>query len=182
MPTRRTDAIVRDARLADCPAIAAIYTEHIRSRRACMETREKTVADIEAMLLGLTDREALLVLEVGNDTCGWGHLKQYSDRPGYRVACEFSNFVRGELIHQGLGAEILRALIERGTRLAYHHVVVRIVSDNTNSIDFCLKFGFEMVGIQREVGILAGRWRNVALMQLILDTDLPKSDRPAPSE
>ncbi|ABW25781.1 GNAT family N-acetyltransferase [Acaryochloris marina] len=40
----------------------------------------------------------------------------------------------------------------------------------TNDVSFAFHngFGFEMVGVQKEVGHVADRWQDVAIMQLIL--------------
>jgi phosphinothricin acetyltransferase len=56
-------------------------------------------------------------------------------------------------------------------RFGYHHIVAKILADNQTSINLHEKFGFALVGVQREVGRLAGRWRDVAIYQLILHED-----------
>jgi len=173
-----TQSIVRDCRPSDCAALAAIYTEHILLGRSCMETRPQTTGDLEKMLIGLSERECILVLEKDRDIVGWSHLKKYSDRPGYRTTCEFSMYISRPHINHGWGRILMSALIDRSRTYGYHHVVLRIQADNEGSIAFCRKFGFEDVGIQREVGVLAGRWRDVAIMQLRF-ADTPPLSPPA---
>ncbi len=40
------------------------------------------------------------------------------------------------------------------------------------SIEYNLRFGYEVVGIQREIGFKNGHWQDVAVLQLVLD-DVP---------
>ena len=58
--------------------------------------------------------------------------------------------------------------MEKVREFRYHHVVTKIWASNLGSIRFHQRFGFEMVGVQKEVGYLGGAWRDVAIMQCIL--------------
>jgi len=156
--------LVRAARPEDCEVLAEIHAESLAARDSSMEI--ETSAERFARPLG--EREALLVLEEDRVPVGWGVVKPYSDRPGYRVAGETSIYLRRTLTGGGRGSLLQGALMERCRELGYHHVVARIWASNEGSIAFHRKFGFEMVGVQREVGYLAGAWRDVAIMQCIL--------------
>ncbi len=149
--------------------IAEIYNESIRTRDATMQMTDKTEADIEAMIEGLTERERLLVIESGDSVQGWGILKRYSDREGYRFACETSVYMRRAIAGKrtGMGTALQSALMNLARELGYHHIVVKIWATNQISIRMHEKFGFEMVGIQREIGFSDGRWQDVAIMQYV---------------
>lgn len=149
--------------------IAEIYNESIRARDATMQMTDKTEADIEAMIEGLTERERLLVIESGDSVQGWGILKRYSDREGYRFACETSVYMRRAIAGKrtGMGTALQSALMNLARELGYHHIVVKIWATNQISIRMHEKFGFEMVGIQREIGFSDGRWQDVAIMQYV---------------
>lgn len=156
----------------DATVIAEIYNESIRARDATMEMTEKTTADIEAMIEGLTARERLLVIENSDSVQGWGILKRYSDREGYRFACETSVYLRRAIVGQrtGMGSALQAALMEHARELGYHHIVVKIWATNEISIRMHEKFGFEMVGVQREIGFSDGRWQDVTIMQYVCGT------------
>lgn len=126
-----------------------------------MGTSEET---FRQRLAGLGEREALLVL-VDPEVVGWGIVKQYSDRLGYRVAGETSIYLDRSLRGRGYGTRLQQALIEQCRVFGYHHVVARIWASNENSISFHRKFGYELVGVQKEVGFLGGQWRDVAILQ-----------------
>lgn len=119
-------------------------------------------------LENLGERQVLIVAESDSEIQGYALIKSYSDRPGYRVSCETSIYLHRELTGRGIGSALQTSLIERCRELQYHHVVTKIWASNSGSIRFHQKFGFELVGIQREVGHLKGRWLDVAILQLIL--------------
>ncbi|MEM6612363.1 MAG: GNAT family N-acetyltransferase, partial [Cyanobacteria bacterium P01_C01_bin.72] len=60
------------------------------------------------------------------------------------------------------------ALLEKVKEFNYHHVVAKILAAKQGSIKFNQQFGFELVGVQQEIGFARGQWLDVALMQLLL--------------
>ncbi len=163
---------LRDATLDDAAVIAEIYNETIRTGYGTMDAEPKTDADIRAQMEGFTKREAYLLLERDDAVVGWGVIKRYSDRPGYRFCCETSVYLRHAELRKGYGSYIKRAVIERCKAYGYHHLVAKIWASNTASIEYNKNFGYELVGIQKEIGYMNGRWQDIALMQLVL-ADVP---------
>jgi len=159
---------IRDSTPKDYVAIAAIYNEAIATGSITFDTRPFKALDIQTWVDKFCDRECLLVIERQQQILGWGIVKQYSDRPGYRVCCETSIYLTFAAKGQGLGKMLQTTVLQKVVELGYHHVVVKIVATNEGSIAFHQSFGFEMVGVQKEIGHVAGRWQDVALMQLIL--------------
>lgn len=158
---------VRPAYTSDCTHLAAIYQQSLDAKDCCMEVRVDEDYFLK-MLERFVDREALLVIEDGDVLHGFGVVKKYSDRIGYRVACETSIYLCRDVTGKGHGSKLQRALMEKVREFRYHHVVTKIWASNLGSIRFHQRFGFEMVGVQKEVGYLGGAWRDVAIMQCIL--------------
>jgi phosphinothricin acetyltransferase len=162
--------LVREALNTDAAAVAAIYNESIAAGDSTMELSEKSADDLIDRMGGLGPSEKLLVLEDDGMIQGWGILKKYSDREGYRFACETSVFLRRELVGRrtGYGSSLQSELLRIAKELGYHHVVVKIWAGNMISIRMHQKFGFETVGTQREIGFVNGTWQDVTIMQLVL--------------
>lgn len=163
---------IRDATAADADAIAEIYNASILAGGATMDLETKSAEYFRKKLESFSPRESILLLESGDQTLGWGIIKKYSDRTGYRFACETAVYLRRNLTGRGLGSRIKLALIERCRRYGYHHLVAKIWATNTASIQYNKKFGYEVVGTQKQIGFAAGRWLDVVIMQLVLD-DVP---------
>jgi len=164
---------LRDCRPADAAAIAEIYNEAVHAGNATMDDRTKSEQDMLDLISSFTERETILVLEESSRVVGWGIIKRYSDRPGYRFACETSVYLRDSHTRRGLGTAIKRAIIERCRSYRYHHLVAKIFADNRGSVEYNLRLGYELVGIQREVGYKNGGWQDIAILQLVLDDSRP---------
>ena len=72
------------------------------------------------------------------------------------------------------------ALIERCKTYGYHHLLARIFADNEASIEYNRRFGYELVGVQREIGFKDGHWQDVAILQLVLEDVPPVIPRESP--
>ena len=96
-------------------------------------------------------------------------IKLYSPRTGYSRCAETSVFLDQSEIRKGYGSFIKRALIERCKEYGYHHLIARVWADNEASIEYNRRFGYEIVGIQREIGYIDGHWQDIAVLQLVLD-------------
>ena len=79
---------IEKATAADFQSIADIYNEHIALGNATMDETPKQAHDIAQWEADFNDREGLFVLKGSRRVLGWGIIKRYSDREGYRFACE----------------------------------------------------------------------------------------------
>lgn len=166
---------IRDFQLSDAQIVAEIYNEHTMSYTATMDAMIRTTEDIEGWYHKFGERELLIVGEVDGEIVGWGIIKRYSDRVGYRTSCETAVYFKSSATGKGYGTQMKKKLIELCKELKYHHLVAKIWTSNAASIEYNRKQGYEIVGIQKEVGYLNGKWVDVTIMQLILK-DVPPVD------
>ena len=167
-----TPLSIRPCHPSDYQAIADIYNESIVEGRSTMDIHPVGPEKFRDIHENLDDREVLLVAETDRPI-GWGAVRKYSDRYGYRVCCETSIYLTLSELGKGYGSILQEELIQRLTGFQYRHVVAKIMAINLESIQFHRKFGFEMVGIQKEIGYFNDRWHDVAIMQLVLPHVLP---------
>lgn len=160
-------AHIRPATQADAACLAAIYNQSVGKHT--LDTVLRTEADFCEMMKALGDRECLLVTEYGGEVAGYGILKQYSWKEGYRFAGETSVFLDEKFRGMGLGHSLKKAVIEQARQLGYRHLVARILARNKVSIHYNQKLGYEMVGIQRAIGFTDGEWVDVAILQLVFE-------------
>lgn len=162
------DAILTLAQSSDYSDIAKIYNEHIQLKRSTMEERIYNASMIQKWVEKFNNREELYVLKRENDNIGWAIIKKYSDREGYRFACETAVYLRGDETRKGYGSFIKKSLIHRCKTLDYHHLVAKIFAINESSIQYNLKLGYEIVGRQKQIGFKDGQWTDVVIMQYII--------------
>lgn len=66
---------------------------------------------------------------------------------------------------------LLTELIRLAKAQSLHTMIGVIDSENTGSITFHEKMGFETVGVIKESGYKFNRWLNSVFMQLMLDSE-----------
>lgn len=159
---------VRPASLLDAGAIAEIYNQYVDGGPFTMEEDHWTYLSVKRQLDHFNDREGVVVCEDSDgEIVGWGKVRQYSDRGGYRIACEMSTYVRADTQGQGVGKTLLAEMIHLSRRLGYHHAVARVIAGNELSLRFHQRHGFELVGVQKEIGVVDGHLADVAILQRI---------------
>jgi phosphinothricin acetyltransferase len=99
---------------------------------------------------------------------GFASLSAYRDRPAYSTTVEDSVYVHRDHRGQGVGRVLLTEICRLATVHGFHAVMARIADAQSPSIALHRACGFELVGIEREVGRKFGRWLDVALMQKLL--------------
>src|SRR6185369_3244860 len=145
----------------DWDAVRAIYLEGIATRNA---TFEQSAPDWDAW-----DRGHLtccrLVARIGGEVLGWTALTPVSSRQVYAGVAEFSIYVAERARGRGLGTALLKALIEASEREGIWTLQSGIFPENTASLQLCRRFGFRMGGARERIGCMAGRWRDVVLLE-----------------
>ena len=158
----------RVADITDAKSVLEIYNEHIADGNSTMDQEHKTLADIEDWFKGFWERELIVMLEDEDNVLGWGIIKRYSDREGYAKACETAIYLRSAETRKGYGTLMKKWIIEKCRELGYHHLVAKIFSSNTASIEYNKNLGYEMVGELKEIGFVDGQWQDVTIMQLLI--------------
>ena len=152
---------MRDLRPRDWPEVARIYAEGIATGNATFETEVPSWADWDAAHL-LAHR---LVAERDGKVCGWIAAVPVSSRCCYAGVAELSVYVGEEARGQGIGAELLAAMIESSERAGIWTLQTGVFPENAASLALLRRFGFRAVGTQERIGRLHGIWRDVALLE-----------------
>ncbi len=158
--------VIRTAAVSDAAALAGIYNQSIGT--ATLDLIKRDADHFIQTLYSLEENETLLVMELSGEVVGYGVLKQYSWKEGYRYTGETSVFFEKNHRGKGLGRLLKKTLIETARELGYRHLVARIMAKNTVSIHYNQKLGYELVGIQKNIGHIDGEWFDVAILQLLL--------------
>jgi phosphinothricin acetyltransferase len=159
---------VRLARVDDAEGIRAIYNREVIEGTHTFDLRPRTPEDQRAWITDRSGAHAVVVAVEGPVVLGFGSLSTYRDRPAYRTTVEDSLYVDPAHQGKGVGRAILERLVETATEHGFHTVIARIAGVNDVSVALHQKCGFELVGVEREVGRKFSRWLDVVVMQRIL--------------
>ena len=164
-----TDLTIRPAREADLPVLTDIYNAAVTGTEFTGHLAPLSLEERGSWWLTHQDpRYPVLVAETGQEVLGYASLSQWYDTPVYAHTAESSLYLAPNAQGRGLGTTLMRALLDEARRLGHHVVLSRIWSENLPSIAMCRKCGYEMVGVQREIGFRRGKWEDCVVMQVIL--------------
>ena len=131
----------------------------------------RSLAEQEAWLAARSGAfSAVVAVDAATDAVvGFASLSPYKERAAYRTTVEDSVYVARDRNGQGIGAPAHGPTSSTSpARSGFHAVMARIEAGGTASRALHAACGFELVGIERQVGRKFNRWLDVAVMQLIL--------------
>lgn len=162
------EAAFRSAARADAEAICEIYNAAIAERSSTFETEPRSAADFWPRIEDA--RFPLLVCEADGNVAGWAGLGPYSARKCYAGIGEASVYVAPRARGRGFGTKLTGALASAAAEGGFHKMIGRLFTDNTASIRLTERCGFSVVGLHRRHGQLDGKWRDVLLVERLLDS------------
>ncbi|MXV50951.1 GNAT family N-acetyltransferase [Pedobacter sp. HMF7647] len=160
---------IRNANPGDLDEILDIMNEAILHSTAIYDYDIKDKRFIESWFEG-KQSEGYPVLVYERDGCVVAYCSYGIFRPkiGYQFSAEHSVYVHKDFHGNGIGKQLLTALIVEARNQNYHTMIAGIDAENKASIVFHEKFGFTEVGRIKEVGYKFEKWLDVVFMQLML--------------
>jgi L-amino acid N-acyltransferase len=172
---------IRLAEMADAEAIRTIYNVEVLESTNTFDMVPRSRAEQEAWILEHSGvHPALVAIEPpgsgvegpaganGEIVLGFGSLSPFRERSGYSGTAENSVYVDRAQRGRGVGRALLAELIERASAHGFHSLIARIAGHNETSIGLHTAAGFELVGVEREVGRKHRQWLDVVELQRLL--------------
>jgi L-amino acid N-acyltransferase YncA len=152
---------VRDLRSEDWAEVARIYAEGIATGNATFETEVPAWAAWDAAHLA----EHRFLAERDGRVVGWIALSPASRRPCYAGVAEISVYVAEDARGNGVGTELLAAVVESAERAGLWTLQTSVFPENEPSLALLRRFGFRTVGTRERIGRLHGVWRDTVLVE-----------------
>jgi len=152
------------------PGILEIYNDAVLHTTASYDYEPRTL-DHRRTWFQERQRDnypVFVAVEKGGRVVGWSALNPYHARIGYRFTSENSVYVAANRRGKGIGRALLGPLLEAGKARGLHAILAVIDADNEASIRLHAQFGFEKVGLFKQVGFKFGRWLDVIYMEKLL--------------
>ena len=159
---------IRTATLDDAEAIRSIYNVEVTSSTVTFDLEPRSLAAQRAWLSARSGAHSAIVAAEGDEVIGVASLSPWKDRPAYRTSVEDSVYVHRSHQGRGVGRLLLSHLLEVANRSGFHAVFGRIVGGHEASIALHTALGFEVIGVEREVGRKFGRWLDVVVVEKLL--------------
>ncbi len=170
--------LIRLAEEGDLDAIAAIYNAEVTESLVTLDIVPRSVDEQREWLdhhggahpavVAVDEPDAGELGARGEAVLGFASLSPFREKPGYATTVENSVYVSRLCRRRGVGRALLEELIRLAKARGFHTIIARTEGSNTASTELHLACGFELVGIEREVGRKHGHWLDVVELQLML--------------
>ncbi len=165
--------LIRTARLTDAAGICEIMNYEILNGTSIFELEPRTLADQQTWLQNRSGVHAVIVATANGDddkVLGFASLSPFHARPAYNSTVENSVYVHQDHRGRGIGKALLQEILQLAISHGFHTMIARISGGNEVSVEMHRSLGFEVVGTEREVGRKFGRWLDVIVMQIMLQS------------
>jgi L-amino acid N-acyltransferase len=160
---------VRLATLDDAEATRAIYNVEVDTSVVTFDLVPRTLEEQRRWLSDRSGAHAVVVAEdADGSVVGFASLSPWRSRPAYKTSVEDSVYVHRDHQGRGIGALLLRELLDVARSHGFHAVFARIVGGHGASVALHRAQGFDVIGVEREVGRKFGRWLDVTIMEKLL--------------
>ncbi len=161
---------IRLATSGDAAAIAEIYNREVTETTATFDLVPRTVESQRAWLAARAGAFAAIVGvdPASRQVVAFASLSPYKERAAYSTTVENSIYVHRDFGGRGVGKQLLTHLIGVARESGFHSMIARIEASSDASRALHAACGFELVGIERQVGRKFNRWLDVAVMQRLL--------------
>ncbi len=159
-------------------AILDIFNDAILTSTALYDYQPRSMATMEDWFLA-KQKGDFPVVGIENDQgqlIAFGSYGSFRAFPAYKYTVEHSVYVHKDHRGKGFGTQVMQALILSAKQQDKHALIGAIDAANLSSIALHEKLGFQHVGTLPQVGFKFGRWLDLSLYQLLLETPLQPKD------
>ena len=159
-----SEVIIRRVEQGDLPALLDIYNYYVRETPVTFDIEPRTLEQRRQWLDGFapSGRYQCFVAVKGGKAIGWASSHRYNERAAYDTTILSSVYLAPDMMGQGIGRRLYSTLFDALKDEDIHRIFVGVTQPNEASVRLHLAFGFEPVGVYREVGRKFGRFWDVA--------------------
>ena len=159
---------MRDARLADMPAVREIYNYYVANSTVTFDEDAMTLREWKAKFTYLhkLGMPFLVAESPSGQLLGYALVAPWKQKRAYRYTVENSIYLGPAAAGKGLGRALLAELIERSREAGLKEIIAVIADQGAEaSIALHERFGFVEIGRMGRVGFKFDRWLGTVLLQ-----------------
>ena len=156
---------IRPATEKDIPAMLAIYGPYVENTTYSFEYDVPCTRTFTQRFYEHIDQFPWLVWEEEGRVLGYAYAGAPFERAAYRWDAESSIYLAPQAQGKGIGRALYTALEEILVKQGYRNLYAIITAENTGSLEFHYKMGFEPMAIFPDSGFKMGKWLAVAWLR-----------------
>jgi phosphinothricin acetyltransferase len=163
-------SIIRRAEESDLPALLVIYNHYVLTTPITFDLEPRTLEQRRQWFASFasTGRYQCFVAEEEEGVVtGWASTGRFREKAAYDTSVEMSVYLAPGHAGKGLGRKLYETLFPALKGADIHRCYGGITLPNDASVALHKAFGFELIGIQHEVGRKFGKFWDVALYERV---------------
>ncbi|GAA1115837.1 GNAT family N-acetyltransferase [Nesterenkonia jeotgali] len=168
MPDAASPVHLRDAELADLPAVVEIQTHYAHHTVTTFSEEPLSVAEwAQSHAEKRSAGHPFLLAEQDGVILGFAYAGHWRRKSAYRHTVEDTIYLRPGAEGRGVGRALLTELMTRCEAAGHRQVIAVLTEDPSTRASYALhiKLGFTEVGRLAEVGVKRGQTLSTVLMQ-----------------
>jgi L-amino acid N-acyltransferase YncA len=154
--------LIQPLETAHWPVVRAIYEAGIATGQATFTTEAPSWETWDA---GHLAHCRLVATDASGQIVGWAALSPVSSRCVYAGVAEVSIYIAAEARGQGIGRQLLAALVAESEQHGLWTLQAGIFAENVASLALHASQGFRTVGRRERISQLHGQWRDTLLLE-----------------
>jgi L-amino acid N-acyltransferase YncA len=159
---------IRVATTDDASAIDAIYNHYVANATCTWQYEPSPPGERRDAIAAQDAAHPITVALLDGEIVGFGSLKVYNKREGYRFTVENTVYVHPDHHRRGIGRALLADLVARARALGHRHIIAGVSADQEASMALHRAAGFVEVGRMKGVGEKFGKLLDLVYLQLVL--------------
>jgi len=170
---------IRFAMPSDAGDILKIYAPFIISTSVTFEVDVPQEYEMERRIVSLSSTYPYIVCEIDNEIAGYAFASSYHPKAAYAWNTEVTVYIKEQYQRCNVASALYYALFELLKKQGFFNIIALVTASNEKSENFHTSFGFQKVGVMKNVGYKLNAWHNVSIYEKFLvdeeNTPTPKS-------
>lgn len=174
----RNRLTVRMATPADAAAVVTLYNWYVTHGTQTFQYQLSTEEEYRQNIADVLEKAPFLVAYTADGRlAGYACAHPWHTRRAFAWDVETTVYCAPDVLGQGTGRKLYRALLELLRRQGYHNAFALVTRPNPQSDAFHKALGFTRYGVEKNSGYKFGRWLDLGYWACPLN---PPADPPAP--
>lgn len=163
---------------ADAEAALAVYAPYVLHTANTFEYEIPSVDDFRTKIEKITAQYPWLVCEYDGEIVGYAYGSTHRERAAYQWSPESTVYISDKHHRKGIARVLYNTLFALLQQQGYINVFASVLVTNVNSVEFHRAYGFEEIGLFKNIGYKLGEWHTnlwfqYTLQEHVIDPSVP---------
>lgn len=157
--------LIRPARVTDATKLLSIYEPYIKESTITFEEIVPTREEFKNRMKKTLQTHPFLVAEEKGIVVGYVYAHFYNSRSAYQRTAESTIYVQKDKKRNSIGCRLSQVLEKILVQQGVRQVLACVTAENSSSISFHQKCGYQIVGKFSKVGYKMDHWCDIVWLQ-----------------